>query len=293
MLAVARPSCRRQPWGLVALVGGVALVGCAAPPPPTSGRKEVYVEDQGGPPPDGRTLPFPLAASALDDSYVVVRRLETGVADDAQALRDLAGEDAPQGAEEAAAPPPALLVWVGETTHGDVSSCYLGHQAFLRRDRDVAVGVVHRVRLRVVNRTDRALRLPIAGLSLAGEGHDGEPEPLELLGALDDEGRLEEALVVPSGEQDELDAYFSGLELHPRLFARWGLEEERPPGALAAAGRWTFQATLCRRYALADAPLDEVEGRLAIGEPLPPARTRRPAGARPLEARVDALGGAR
>jgi len=270
----------------------LALAACAAPPPPTSARKEIYVEDQGGPASDGRTLPFPLAASALDRSYVVVRRLETGVQDDAQALLDLAGEDAPPPGEEEEAPPaPALLVWVGEATDGGVSSCYLGHQAFVQRDRDVAVGVVHRVRLRVVNRTERPLRLPIAGLRLAGETSDGEPEPLELLGALDGEGRLEEALVVPSGGADELDAYFSGLQLHARLFARWGLEEERSPGAPTPAGRWSFQATLCRRYALAAAPLDELERRLAVGEPLPAARARRPEGARPLEARVDALGG--
>ena len=124
--------------------------------------QEVYAEVLSDAAVDARPVPFPLDVDTLDRSYVSVRRLSVGVQDDAAGLLALVGQPEPdatdaEAAEEAAdsaeESPPSLLLWAGDREHAQDSSCYLGHVAFVRRDEVAAVGVVHRLRLRIVNVT--------------------------------------------------------------------------------------------------------------------------------------------
>ncbi len=268
------------------LLAAALLAGCRGPVDlPTEARKELYVEllrAEG--PVETRPVSAPLDPASMARAFAAVRRLSVGAQDDAQGLLDVLdapGDDEPAGTE------PALLVWTGEPERARTASCYVGHEAFLRQGEPLSLGVIHRLRLLVVNRTGRTLRLPLADLSLAGVAGDDDLEPLDLLGAADARGRVEEALVVADGEAGLLDAFFFAPQLHPRLASAWRVEER---GAAGALGTWSFQLPLRRRYVLEAAPLDELEARVAVGEPLPEARAVEEELPFFMEARVDAVG---
>jgi len=272
----------------------VLFAGCATPPPRAYQElKETYVEAAVvGTTTAIRQVPFPVAAEAEPDVFVVVRSLAHGAVEAQQKLARALGLWPPPGkstddpALAATTPqldlsdftpsdPAVILLTLAQIEQREASGCYVGHTAYAGEVLDAGGReVIHHLRLFVVNREDRTLRVRPADVSVDIEGLGA----LALLAATDASGATLDLLEVEANEQGLMHVFFSSPQVPPTLRVTWRVLQVEPPGDFGAGGRhdreWTFDARLQRRYVLSPGIVSPLEDAVARRLRLPVARGR-------------------
>ncbi|MBI3723225.1 hypothetical protein HY251_04615 [bacterium] len=258
----------------------LGLAACT-PPPKVADKKEVFVE----PFRESwyelarmkRVMPFPLQdkeeprcysfARAFDSEDERWKRTQTLLAaaipgsdsdvDDPEKRPD------PRTLEK----PPSTLIFPDRVDVRQASACYLGHCAFLERRSRFKSGVIHHLKLLVVNREKRRLSVPIASFMVWRDSSDKDEGlvVLDLVAAATDRGvKIERSIDVPTNDQRIAHFFFrEEYQVSPILQVKWtGIVEElngAPPKEVP------FRGELVRRYLCKQAPLSPLEDRIARG----------------------------
>lgn len=280
---------------VLACASTLLLAACAAPPPKAYQElKETYVEAAVMNTATAiRQVPFPVAAEAEPEVFVVVRSLRHGAIEAQQKLARALGQWPPPGtsaddpALAAVSPqldlsnftptdPAVILLTLAQIEQREESGCYIGHSAYAGQELDTGGReVIHHLRLLLVNRQDETLRVRPGDVSVDIEGLGA----LSLLAATDANGATLDVLEVDSHEQALMHVFFTSPQVPPTIRVTWRVLLVEPVGDFGGPGthdrEWTFDARLQRRYVLSPGIVSSLEDAVARRLRLPVAPARR------------------